>query len=70
MKHKSLWQALAGVALLAVGGLWVFVCSRGYAEKRVVAAAGACRVDMNIVQKRGAAPDANSGAVVPLIRGR
>ena len=64
MKRKSLWQALAGVALLVVGGLWVLVSSRGYTEKHVVAAAGACRVDMNIVEKRGNTPDANSGAVV------
>ncbi len=64
MKRKSLWQALTGVALLAVGGLWVFASTRGYVERRVVAAAGACRVDMNIVEQRGAKPDANSGAVV------
>lgn len=64
MKRKSLWQALTGVALLVVGGLWVFASSRDYTERHVVAAAGACRVDMNIVEKRGAMPNANSGAVV------
>jgi len=64
MKRKSLWQALAGVALLVVGGLWVYVSSRDYVERHVMAAAGTCRVDMNIVQKRGTTPDANSAAVV------
>lgn len=64
MKRKTFWQALAGIALLVVGSLWVYVCSRQFSERHVVAAAGACRVDMNIVQKRGRTPDASSGAVV------
>lgn len=64
MNRKPLWQALAGVALLAVGGVWVFASSRGYTERHVVAASGSCRVDMTIVEKRGATPDANTGAVV------
>jgi pimeloyl-ACP methyl ester carboxylesterase len=64
MKRKSLWQALLGVALLAVGGLWVFLSSRGYTERRVLAVAGGCRVDMNIVEKRGTTQGVNSGAVV------
>jgi len=49
--------------LLALGGLLVFVSTRGYVERHVVAVSGGCRVDMNIVEKRGAAADAN-GAVV------
>lgn len=64
MNRKTFWQAFAGLALLVVGGLWTFVSSRDYVERRVVAVAGACRVDMNIVQKRGATPDASSGSVV------
>ena len=59
-----MWQALAGIALLIVGALWTYAGTRGYTEKRVNAVAGACRVDMNIIQKRDAAPQANPGAVV------
>jgi len=64
MNRKPFWQALAGVALLAIGGVWVFASSRGYTERHVVASSGSCRVDMTIVEKRGATPDANTGAVV------
>jgi pimeloyl-ACP methyl ester carboxylesterase len=64
MKRKPLWQALAGISLLIVGGLWTYAGARGYTEKRVNAVAGACRVDMNIIQKRDAPPQANPGAVV------
>jgi pimeloyl-ACP methyl ester carboxylesterase len=64
MKHKPIWQALAGIALLVVGALWVYAGSRGYVEKRVNAVAGACRVDMNIIQKREVPEQVSSGAVV------
>jgi pimeloyl-ACP methyl ester carboxylesterase len=64
MNRKTFWQAFAGIALLVVGGLWAFVSSRGYEERRVVAVAGACRVDMDIVQKRGTPSDTSSGSVV------
>jgi pimeloyl-ACP methyl ester carboxylesterase len=64
MKRKPIWQALAGIALLVVGALWSFVGSRDYAERRVNAVAGACRVDMTIIQKREAPVQANPGAVV------
>jgi pimeloyl-ACP methyl ester carboxylesterase len=64
MKDKSIWQALAGIALLVVGGLWTFMGARDYPEKRVNAVAGACRVDMTIVQKREAPVQASAGAVV------
>jgi pimeloyl-ACP methyl ester carboxylesterase len=64
MNRKPLWQALAGVALLAVAGAWVFASSRGYTERHVVASSGSCRVDMTIVEKRGVTPDPNRGAVV------
>jgi pimeloyl-ACP methyl ester carboxylesterase len=64
MSRKPIWQALAGSALLVVGVLWTYAGGRGYAEKRVNAVAGACRVDMTIIQKRDA--QANSGAVVLL----
>jgi pimeloyl-ACP methyl ester carboxylesterase len=64
MKRKPIWQALAGTALLIVGGLWAYEGSRGYVERRVHAVAGACRVDMNIIQKREVPEQARSGAVV------
>jgi pimeloyl-ACP methyl ester carboxylesterase len=64
MKRKPIWQALAGIALLIIGALWTYAGTRGYTEKRVNAVAGACRVDMNIIQKRDAVPQANPGAVV------
>src|ERR1700720_4662814 len=64
MNRKPIWQALAGAALLVVGALWAYAGSRGYVEKRVNAVAGACHVDMNIVQKRETPTQANLGAVV------
>jgi pimeloyl-ACP methyl ester carboxylesterase len=64
MKRKPMWQALAGIALLVVGALWTVTGARDYPEKRVNAVAGACRVDMTIVQKREAPAQANPGAVV------
>jgi pimeloyl-ACP methyl ester carboxylesterase len=64
MMRKPIWQALAGIVLLVVGALCTYAGSRGYVEKRVNAAAGACRVDMNIIQKREAPTQVSSGAVV------
>jgi pimeloyl-ACP methyl ester carboxylesterase len=64
MKRKPVWQALAGIACLLVGALWVFAEARDYPEKRVNAVAGACRVDMTIIQKREIPAQANRGAVV------
>jgi pimeloyl-ACP methyl ester carboxylesterase len=64
VSRKPIWQALAGVAFLIVGALWTYVGAQGYVEKRVNAVAGACRVDMTIIQKRDAPAQANSGAVV------
>ena len=64
MSRKPIWQALAGIAFLVAGALCVYAASRGYVEKRVNAVAGACRVDMNIIQKRDTPAQANPGAVV------
>ena len=64
MSRKPIWQALAGIALLIVGALWTYAGARGYPEKRVNAVAGACRVDMTIIQKRDTPAQVNSGAVV------
>jgi pimeloyl-ACP methyl ester carboxylesterase len=64
MNRKPIWQALAGIGLLIVGGVWVYAGGHDYTEKRVNAVAGACRVDLNIVQKRDAPAQANPGAVV------
>src|SRR5579863_9491267 len=64
MSRKPIWQALAGIALLIVGALWTYAGGRGYTEKRVNAVAGACRVDMTIIQKREIPAQANTGAVV------
>ena len=64
MSRKPIWQALAGIALLVVGALWVYAGGRGYEEKRVNAVAGACRVDMTIIHKGEAPAQANPGAVV------
>jgi pimeloyl-ACP methyl ester carboxylesterase len=64
MSRKPIWQALAGIALLIVGALWTYAGARGYTEKRVNAVAGACRVDMTIIQKRETPAQVNTGAVV------
>ncbi|HEV8075340.1 MAG TPA: alpha/beta fold hydrolase [Candidatus Acidoferrum sp.] len=64
MNRKPIWQALAGIALLIVGALWTYAGGRGYTEKRVNAVAGACRVDMTIIQKRETPTQVNTGAVV------
>ncbi len=64
MKNKPIWQALAGVACLVLGGVWTYTGGRNYTEKRVNAVAGACRVDMTIIQKREIPAQVNAGAVV------
>jgi pimeloyl-ACP methyl ester carboxylesterase len=64
MSRKPIWQALAGIALLIVGALWTYAGARGYTEKRVNAVAGACRVDMTIIQRREAPAQTNSGAII------
>jgi len=64
MKNKPIWQALAGIACLVLGGVWTYTGGRNYTEKRVNAVAGACRVDMTIIQKREIPAQANAGAVV------
>lgn len=64
MSRKPVWQALAGIAFLIVGALWTYAGARGYTEKRVNAVAGACRVDMTIIQKREIPAQVNAGAVV------
>lgn len=64
MSRKPIWQALAGIGLLIVGALWNYVGARGYTEKRVNAVAGACRVDMTIIQRREAPAQTKSGAVI------
>jgi pimeloyl-ACP methyl ester carboxylesterase len=64
MNRKPVVQALAGIAFLIVGALWTYACARGYPEKRVNAVAGACRVDMTIIQKREIPAQVNTGAVV------
>ena len=64
MKHKLLWQATSGIVLLVLGGLLAYLPSRKYTQRHVVAATSACRADLIMLQKRGAAPLENSGAVV------
>jgi pimeloyl-ACP methyl ester carboxylesterase len=64
MSRKPVWQALAGIALLVVGALWVYASSRSYTQRRVNAVAGACSVDMTIVEKKGPPTQNNTGAVV------
>ncbi len=64
MNRKPVWQALAGIALLIVGALWVYASSQDYVQRRVVAAAGACRVDMTVVERREPPGQGRPGAVV------
>ena len=64
MNRKPVWQALTGIAFLIVGALWTYAGARGYTEKRVNAVAGACRVDMTIIQKREIPAQVNTGTVV------
>jgi len=64
MKHKAAVQAMTGISLLILGGLCAYLPSRGYTQRHVVAATSSCSVDMILVQKKGATPLENSGAVV------
>jgi len=64
MSRKPIWQALAGIALIVLGALWVYASSRDYVQRRVIAAAGACRVDMTVVEKRESLAQGRQGAVV------
>ncbi|HUL35044.1 MAG TPA: alpha/beta fold hydrolase [Candidatus Eisenbacteria bacterium] len=64
MKRKPIWQASIGIGLLLLGALLAYFPSRGFTQRHVIAAASACRVDMLIVAKAGAAPAERPGAVV------
>ena len=55
MKHKSAWQAAVGMGLLVLGALLAFFPSMGYEQQHVIAATSGCRVDLVILQKKGAA---------------
>jgi len=59
-------KALLGLSLLAIGALLAYLPGRDYTERRVVADAGTCRVDMDVVQKTSAAAQPDSGAVILL----
>lgn len=64
MKNRLVWQATGGIGMLVLGAVLAYLPSRGYTQRHVVAATSSCRVDMILVQKLGAPPPGNSGAVV------
>ncbi|HEY4980126.1 MAG TPA: alpha/beta fold hydrolase [Candidatus Acidoferrum sp.] len=64
MKRSPLLLAGIGIGLLALGGLLTFVPSRRYAERRIIANAGSCRMDMTVVQLSGLPENSQNGSVV------
>ncbi len=64
MKRSPLLLAGIGIGLLLLGGVLTFVSSRRYAERRVVANAGSCRMDMTVVQLAGLPENSQNGSVV------
>ncbi len=50
--------------MLALGGVLNFVASRRYSERRVVANAGSCRMDMTVIQLAGLPENSQNGSVV------
>jgi pimeloyl-ACP methyl ester carboxylesterase len=53
-----------GVLLLVAGFLLSFLSSRGYEERRYIADAGACKLDLLVVEKGGSAVADQKGSVV------
>ncbi len=63
---KRARAAIAGIMLLVVGALLVWNASQRYTEHRYIAEAGACRLDLDVVQRAGLAESAQTGSVVLL----
>ena len=64
LKRSPVLVALMGVGLLAIGAGLALLSSRPYSERRVVANAGNCRLEMTVLQRAGLPENSQSGAVV------
>ena len=64
MMTGSMRRALAGILLLLLGALLTFAPSRKYVERRYVADAGVCRVDLQVVARKDFPDGADRGSVV------
>jgi pimeloyl-ACP methyl ester carboxylesterase len=56
--------AAAGIILLVMGGLLSFLSRRGFSEKRLVADAGACRMEILVVENLDPPKGGQTGSVV------
>jgi pimeloyl-ACP methyl ester carboxylesterase len=56
--------ALLGIGLLVIGTALTYVSARGFTEQHVVTNAGACKLEMNVVQLAGLPENSQSGSVV------
>jgi pimeloyl-ACP methyl ester carboxylesterase len=66
VKRSPLFIAVSGIVLLALGAALTLISSRRYAEQRVVASSGSCRLNTTIVQLAGLPENSQNGSVVLL----
>jgi pimeloyl-ACP methyl ester carboxylesterase len=64
LKRSPFLIAIIGVGLLALGAALTYMSSRRYSEQHVVANAGSCRLEMNVVQLAGLPENSQSGNVI------
>ena len=64
MKKNHGLFAVCGVVLLAVGAVLTWWASRGFTEKQYVVDAGACRLELTMLEKSGATSTDNDSVVL------
>lgn len=64
VKRNPIVIAIIGVGLLALGAFLSYVSSRGYTEQHVLANAGSCKLEMNVVQLAGLPENSQNGSVI------
>ncbi len=64
VKRSPVLIALIGVGLLTLGAALTYLSSRRYSEQHVVANAGTCRLEMNVIQVAGLPENSQGGSVI------
>ena len=63
-KRSPVFFALIGVCLLVIGAVLTYLSTRAYSEQRVVANAGACKLEMSVIQLAGLPENSQGGSVI------
>ena len=64
LKRSQIFVALIGVGLLVIGAALTYFSSRRFSEQHVLANAGTCRLEMNVVQLAGLPENSQGGTVI------